>query len=91
MAEEYIINKYGNGRVAPPPEGELADIFCNNSANLYHSLRQNGLTDNFTSYSLLRRHFDATPRQPGYLLSRTRPSAVLPPAAPLAPLLLARR
>jgi len=24
---QYIINKYGNGRVAPPPEGELADIF----------------------------------------------------------------
>jgi len=31
---EYIINKYGNGRVAPPPEGEVADIFCNNFANL---------------------------------------------------------
>ncbi|KAH9067873.1 hypothetical protein EDB87DRAFT_1700051 [Lactarius vividus] len=27
VAEEYIVNKYGNGRVAPPPEGELADIF----------------------------------------------------------------
>jgi glutathione S-transferase len=24
---QYIINKYGNGRVAPPPEGEPADIF----------------------------------------------------------------
>lgn len=23
---QYIINKYGNGRVTPPPEGELADI-----------------------------------------------------------------
>jgi glutathione S-transferase len=57
-AEEYIINKYGNGRVAPPPEGELADIFCNSSANL----RLNALTDNLASYSLLGRHFDASPR-----------------------------
>ncbi|KAH8996683.1 thioredoxin-like protein [Lactarius akahatsu] len=24
---QYIVNKYGNGRVAPPPEGELNDIF----------------------------------------------------------------
>ncbi|KAI9441382.1 thioredoxin-like protein [Lactarius indigo] len=24
---QYIVNKYGNGRVVPPPEGELADIF----------------------------------------------------------------
>ena len=88
---EYIINKYGNGRVAPPPEGELADIFCNDSANLKHSLSLNGLTDNLTSHSLLGGHFDATPHQPLYLLSRTHPSAILPPAAPLAHLLLARR
>lgn len=54
---EYIINKYGNGRVAPPPEGELADIFCNDSAS---SLSLNGLTDNLTSHSLLGRHLDAT-------------------------------
>jgi glutathione S-transferase len=26
--QEYIINKYGNGRVAPPKEGELTDIYC---------------------------------------------------------------
>jgi glutathione S-transferase len=26
--QEYIINKYGNGRVAPPKEGELIDIYC---------------------------------------------------------------
>jgi hypothetical protein len=59
---QYIINKYGNGRVAPPPEGEPADLFCNDSANLKQSLSLNGLTDNFASHSLLRRHFDASPR-----------------------------
>jgi len=26
--QEYIINKYGNGRVAPPKEGELIDLYC---------------------------------------------------------------
>jgi len=26
--QEYIIDKYGNGRVAPPKEGELIDLYC---------------------------------------------------------------
>lgn len=26
--QEYIINKHGNGRVAPPKEGELIDLYC---------------------------------------------------------------
>ncbi|KAI0295688.1 hypothetical protein BC826DRAFT_1007071 [Russula brevipes] len=30
---QYIINKYGNGRVAPPKEGELTDVFFTHFAD----------------------------------------------------------
>ena len=74
--QEYIINKYGNGRVAPPKEGELIDLYC------WRLLLLTSLTvadQGATSHPLCGGLIHASPGQQIYLFSGAHQGTLFPP------------
>jgi hypothetical protein len=74
--QEYIINKYGNGRVAPPKEGELIDLYC------WRLLLLTSLTvadQGATSHPFCRGLIHASPGQQIYLFSGAHQGTLFPP------------